>query len=58
MGQSQASRFSSKISEIVFQRLTKLLQVRNDMGVSEKLQNFHFGVEYPFKDKNVTTETH
>ncbi len=21
----------------------------NDMGVSEKWQNFHFGVEYPFK---------
>ncbi len=27
----------------------KLLQVWNDMGVSEKLQHFHFGVEYPFK---------
>ncbi len=21
------------------------------MGVSEKLQNFHFGVEYPFKSE-------
>ncbi len=27
----------------------KLLRVRNDMGVSEKRPNFHFGVEYPFK---------
>ncbi len=34
---------------IVFWRLTKLLRVRNDMGVSEKRQHFHFGVEYPFK---------
>ncbi len=32
MGQSQASRFASKISQIVFQKLTKLLRVWNDMG--------------------------
>ncbi len=35
MGQSQASRFSSKISSFVFRRQTKLLQVWNDMGVSD-----------------------
>ncbi len=27
---------------------TKFLWVWNDMGVSEKLQNYHFGVEYLF----------
>ncbi len=32
----------------------KLLRVWNDMRVSDKWQNFHFGVEYPFKtDLNV-----
>ncbi len=35
VGQSQASRFSSKIFEIMFRRQTKLLQVWNDMGVSD-----------------------
>ncbi len=39
MGQSQASRFSSKIS----------LWFWNDMGISEKIQDFHFGVEHPSK---------
>ncbi len=32
MGQSQVSRFSSKISYILFLRRAKLLQVWNDMG--------------------------
>ncbi len=27
----------------------KLLRVWNDMGVSDEWQQFHFGVEYPFK---------
>ncbi len=40
---------SSKISLIVFRRWTKLLWVWNNMGVSDKWQKFHFGVEYPFK---------
>ncbi len=32
----------------MFWRRTKLLRVRNDMGVSEKWQHFHFGVAYRF----------
>ncbi len=41
MGQSQASRFSSKI---LLRRRTKLLRVWNDMGVSDslKLNNLTF----------------
>ncbi len=35
MGQSQTSRFSSKISSIVFRRRIKLLRVWNDLGVSD-----------------------
>jgi len=34
MGQSQVSQFSSKLSQIVFRRRMKILQVWNDMGVS------------------------
>ncbi len=45
MGQSQASRFLSKISVIVFRRRTKLLWSWNDMRVNDKWQHFHFVVE-------------
>ncbi len=52
MSGSKSSWNSSKISQFVFRRWTKVLQVWNDLRVSNKLQNFHFWVNYSFKEFN------
>ncbi len=41
--------FQWKDRKFVFQRLTKVLCVWNDMRLSKWWQNFHFGVNCPFK---------
>jgi len=48
---SMVPKFQSffKISSFVFSRQKKLIQVCNNLRVSEWWQHFHFWVEYPFK---------
>ncbi len=36
----------------------KALRVRNNMGVSEKLQHYNFGVEYPFNHPKEPVKNH
>ncbi len=56
-GGSESSRNSSKISEFLFRRWKKVLQVWNDMRVSNYDRILIFGWTYPFKYLNRLIKT-